>query len=243
MTGGIGPKINGLTRLRNYFLTGLIVVAPLAITVYLIWTFVQWVDSWIIPYIPDIYNPETYLPFDMPGVGLVMALFIITMIGFLTANIVGRTLIGYGEKLLGRMPIVRSIYNGLKQVFETVLSESSTSFTSTAMVEYPRRNIWAIVFISGDTRGEVRDKLHGREGDTVSVFMPSTPNPTTGFLMFVPKSDVIPLEMSLEDAAKLVISAGLIAPNDYQQKLATLVSEVAPGKKPTRRPRKAKQPV
>ncbi len=242
MSENLIHKVSGLTRLRNYFLTGLIVVAPLAITIYLIWTFVQWVDSWIIPYIPDVYNPEKYLPFDIPGVGLLMALFVITMIGFLTANFVGRAVIGWGERWLGRMPIVRSLYNGLKQIFETVLSNTSTSFNSVGLMEYPRKNVWAIVFVATETRGEVRRRLVPYEGETLSVFMPSTPNPTTGFLMFVPRDDVILLDMCLEDAAKMVISAGLIAPEDHQQNLAALVEETAPASdKPAKPARKRKR--
>jgi uncharacterized membrane protein len=143
-------------RLRNYFLTGLIIVAPLAITAYLTWTFIGWVDSWVKPYIPAIYNPDYYLPFAVPGFGLLTALFLITMIGFLTANLVGRSIIAFGESLLDRMPLVRSLYKGLKQIFQTVLAEQSSSFKQAALIEYPRRGLWSIVFIATDTKGEVK---------------------------------------------------------------------------------------
>ena len=205
-------RIGAGRRLRNYFLTGLIIVAPLAITAYLTWTFIGWVDSWVKPYIPAIYNPDYYLPFAVPGFGLVTALFLITMIGFLTANLVGRSIISFGESLLDRMPLVRSLYKGLKQIFQTVLAEQSGSFKQAALIEYPRRGLWSIVFIATETKGEVNVRLP--EDDPISVFLPTTPNPTSGFLLFVPRKDVIVLEMSVEEAAKMVISAGLVSP-DY----------------------------
>jgi len=198
-------------RLRNYFLTGLIIVAPLAITAYLTWTFIGWVDSWVKPYIPQVYNPDNYLPFAVPGFGLLTALFLITMIGFLTANLVGRSIIGFGESLLDRMPLVRSLYKGLKQIFQTVLAEQSGSFKQAALIEYPRRGLWSIVFIATYTKGEVSSRLP--EEETISVFLPTTPNPTSGFLLFVPRKDVIILDMSVEEAAKMVISAGLVSPD------------------------------
>ncbi len=205
-------KPGAFTRLRNYFLTGFIVVAPLTITIYLIWTFVEWVDGWIIPYIPAVYNPETYLPFEMPGFGLVMAIIIITLIGFMTASFVGRSIVNMGERFLNRMPLVRNIYSGLKQIFQTVLSGQKGSFTKVGVLEYPRRGLFAIVFIATDTKGEVDQRLKEKGKDTVSVFLPTTPNPTSGFLLFVPKDDITILDMSVEEAAKLVISAGLVAP-------------------------------
>jgi uncharacterized membrane protein len=214
-----------LTRLRNYFLTGVIVVAPLAITVWLIWTFVQWVDSWVIPYIPDVYNPEGYLPVDVPGLGLIIVIVIITLIGFLTANIIGRTIVGYGENLLGRMPVVRNLYNGLKQIFETVLSNSNSTFKQVGLVEYPRKGLWAMVFIAADTKGEVNNALMSRGHETLSVFLATTPNPTSGFLLFVPRKDVIILDMSIEDGAKLIISAGLVTPEVTQKRLAELAAK------------------
>ncbi|MAY60747.1 MAG: hypothetical protein CML29_00910 [Rhizobiales bacterium] len=197
-------------RLRRYFLTGLIVVAPLVITAYLTWSFVLWVDGWVKPYLPATYNPDTYLPFSLPGYGLLVALVALTMVGFLTANLVGRTIIGFGESLLDRMPLVRVVYKGLKQIFETVLAEQSNSFKQAALIEYPRKGLWSIVFIATETKGEVDHKLPGE--DTISVFLPTTPNPTSGFLLFVPRKDIILLEMSVEEAAKMVISAGLVAP-------------------------------
>lgn len=217
-------RISGLARLRNYFLTGFIICAPLAITAYLVWTFIEWVDGWVKPYIPAVYNPDNYLPFSIPGFGLVVAFFLITLIGFLTANFIGRTVVGYGEHLLGRMPLVRNLYSGLKQIFQTVFSQQDTSFEKIGLLEYPRKGIWAVVFIATDTKGEVGDRLMNLGNDTISVFLPTTPNPTSGFLLFVPREDVIILDMSVEDGAKLVISAGLVAP-EYEPMLKKLANE------------------
>lgn len=201
-----------MTRLRNYFLTGIIVTAPLAITAYLAWTIIHWIDSWVKPYIPDRYNPDHYLPFAVPGFGLVVALLVITLIGFVTASFVGRAVFGFGERLLGRMPLVRNVYSGLKQIFETVLANRSDLFNKVALFEYPRKGAWSIVFIAKQQESEISAALSGRHGRTVAVFRPITPNVTTGYLLYVDESDLIPLDMSVEDAAKVLISAGLVTP-------------------------------
>ena len=216
MAEKIKKRISGLARLRNYFLTGFIICAPLAITAYLVWSFIEWVDGWVKPYIPEIYNPDSYLPFSIPGFGLIVAFFFITMVGFLTAGFIGRSIVGYGEDLLSRMPFVRNLYSGLKQIFQTVFSEKESSFEQVALVEYPRKGLFALVFIATDTRGEVNAKLNDMGQETVSVFLPTTPNPTSGFLLFVPKKDITLLDMGVEQAAKLVISAGLVAP-EYEE--------------------------
>ncbi|MGQ7791814.1 DUF502 domain-containing protein [Faunimonas sp. B44] len=213
-------RSRGSMRLRSYFLTGIVVAAPISITIYLTWTFVHWVDGWVKPLIPRAYNPDTYLPFSVPGVGLVVAIFLLTMLGFLTANLVGRTVVGYGELLLDRMPLVRNLYRALKQIFQTVLSESSRSFQKVGIIQYPSKGLWALVFIATDAKGEVAHKLPVDE-EVVSVFLPTTPNPTSGFLLFVPRKDIVELDMSVEEGAKLVISAGLVTP-DYQSRLKGL---------------------
>lgn len=215
-----------MSRLRNYFFTGVIVVAPVTITGYLIWTFVTWVDRIVKPLIPPTYNPDNYLPFAVPGFGVVAAVLLITTVGFLAANLVGRSVVAFGERLLDRMPLVRSLYRGLKQIFETVLNERANNFQAVCLVQYPRPGLWAIAFQSTSTRGEVADRLLREQGqdDVVSVFLPTTPNPTSGFLLFVPRRDVITLDMTVEDGAKLVISAGLVVP-DHQKKLAALAAE------------------
>ena len=210
-------------RLRNYFLTGLIVAGPLAVTIWLIWSFINWVDGVVRPLIPPAYRPETYLPWPIPGTGLVVAIFALTLLGFLTANLVGRTLVGWGEGLLSRMPIVRPIYKTMKQIFETLFSKEGSSFRTVALVEFPAPGMWSLVFLSQPQGGDVAAKLP--QGEHVSVFLPCTPNPTTGFFFFVKRSDLIELDITVENAMTLLISAGMVQPNgDDQKKLAALAA-------------------
>src|SRR5580692_2459896 len=210
-------------RIRNYFLTGLVVAGPLAITVWLTWSFITWVDDLVRPFVPVAYRPETYLPGRIPGTGLVIALVALTLLGFLTANLVGRTLVEAGERILDRMPLVRSIYKGLKQVFETLFSQSGSSFRTVGLVEFPAPGMWSLVFLSVPPSVEITSRLPSEEPH-VSVFMPCTPNPTTGFFFYVAKSAIIELDINVEEAAKLIMSAGLIQPtkSDAQKKLAAL---------------------
>ena len=198
-----------LARLRAYFLTGVIVTAPISITIFLVWQFLTFLDTQVEALLPARYNPENYLPFSLPGVGLLVVLAFLTLVGMLTANLAGRTLVRMGERLLSRMPVVRSVYGTLKQIFETVLAQSSRSFREVVLIEYPRRGIGAIGFVTGPTRGEVQDKA---DEELVNVFLPTTPNPTSGFLLFVPRKDLIHLDMSIEEGIKLVISGGIVAP-------------------------------
>ncbi|WP_428687515.1 DUF502 domain-containing protein [Roseibium sp.] len=219
----IGHKAGAMTRLRNYFLTGLVITGPIGITLWLTWTFIKWVDGWVKPFVPSLYNPDTYLPFPIPGFGLIVAIFVLTIVGFFAANFLGRSLISVGERIVGRMPLVRNVYSGLKQIFETVLDERGSSFTKAALIEYPRRGLWAIVFISTETKGEVARRLKDKS-EMVSVFLPTTPNPTSGFLLFVPREDITELDMGVEDAAKLVISAGLVNPK-YPEMLEEAIAD------------------
>ncbi len=230
------PRVSIGTRLRNNFLTGLVIVGPVTITIYIVWWFIDLIDSWaeplldssvkpllqnwLRPLLPEGVAPENILPFTIPGVGLIFMVFLIMVIGALAANLLGRSVLNWGEALLGRMPVVRSLYRATKQLFETVLSERGTSFQKVGLVEYPRRGIYAIVFISTETTGEILERVDDGTG-LMSVFLPTTPNPTSGFLLFVPKSEVVVLDMSVEEGAKMVISAGLVAP-DYQSKLQRL---------------------
>lgn len=213
-------------RLRSYFFTGLIIVGPVGITVYVIWWFINLIDALVKPWVPQVYLPETYLPFSVPGVGLIFSITILMIIGAFTANLFGRTLVSYGEMMLDRMPVVRNVYRALKQIFETVLSQSGTSFQKVGLIEYPRKGLYAVVFVSTTTKGEIDQKIE--KGKTLlSIFLPTTPNPTSGFLLFVPEKDVLILDMSVEEAAKLVISAGLVVPNQ-QEKLAKLAKGAKP---------------
>ena len=203
---------------RNNFLTGLIIVAPVVITIYLTWTIIEFVDARVVPLVPEVYNPRTYIEYDIPGFGLFIFLVFTTVVGYFTKNLFGRQLIRMAEGWVDRMPIVRTIYNALKQIVETILSQSNTSFQKACLVEYPRRGIWAVAFVSTQTKGEIPVKTD--EPEMVSVFLPTTPNPTSGFLLFVPAADVIELDMTVEEAAKLVISAGLVSPPTKEEREA-----------------------
>ncbi len=178
------------------------------------WSFVQWADSWVNPYIPARYNPEQFLPFAIPGFGLLVAMIFITLVGFLAKNLIGRSIVRFGESILHRMPLVRTLYKSLKQIFETVLNEHSTSFRKVGLVEFPSPGMWTMGFISSDVKGEIAFRLSEAGEEIVTVFIPPTPVPTAGFLLFVPKSKIRMLDMSVEDATKFLISGGLVTP-DY----------------------------
>jgi uncharacterized membrane protein len=212
------------SRVRKYFLTGLIVAGPVAITFYLVWSFVTWVDDLVRPFIPMAYRPETYLPIKVPGFGLVIAFASLTLLGFFTANLVGRTLFEAGEMILERMPIIRPLYRGLKQVFETLFSQTGSSFRKVGLIEYPLAGTWSLVFLSTPPSADVSAVLPDEEH--VSVFMPCTPNPTTGFFFYLPRRSVIEIDIPVDAAAKLIMSAGMIQPgSDPQRALSALVEQ------------------
>jgi uncharacterized membrane protein len=214
-----------VARLRNYFLTGLVVAGPVAITAYLTWSFITWVDDLVRPFIPTAYLPETYLHFYIPGYGLIIAFVVLTFLGFLTANLVGRTLLELGEKVLNRMPIVRPIYKTMKQIFETLFSKTGSSFRTVALVEFPAPRMWSLVFLSQPPSADVAARLPQTEH--VSAFMPCTPNPTTGFFFYVPRKDLIELDITVEGAMTLLMSAGMVQPSDDQQKKLAAMAAAA----------------
>ncbi|MBT2132050.1 DUF502 domain-containing protein [Aliiroseovarius lamellibrachiae] len=220
-----------LSGLRNNFLAGLVVVVPIALTMWMIWTFVGWIDSWVLPFVPGYYHPDALIDrffgdsawfkmifgenvrVNVRGLGVVVFLVFTVFVGWIAKGLIGRSFLAWGERLVDRMPVVRSLYNGLKQIAETVFNQSNEAkFDTACLVEYPRKGIWAIAFISTKAKGEIDAKIPADE-DIISVFLPTTPNPTSGFLLFVPRHSVIKLDMSVEDCAKLVISAGLVYPN------------------------------
>jgi uncharacterized membrane protein len=210
-------------RIRNYFLTGVVVAGPLAVTAWLIWSIVNWVDDLVRPLIPPVYRPETYLPWPIPGTGLVLAFVALTLLGFLTANLVGRKLVEFGEGLLSRMPIVRPIYKTMKQIFESLFSKTGSSFRQVALVQFPAPGMWSLVFLSQPPGSDVAKRLP--QGEHVSAFMPCTPNPTTGFFFYVLRKDLVVLDISVENAMTLLISAGMVQPDgDAQKKLAALAA-------------------
>lgn len=206
-----------ITRLRNYFFAGILVTAPIAITVWLAWEFVGFVDGTVTPYIPAQWNPETYLPFSIPGLGVVVVVFGLVMIGFLTAGFVGRSMVAASERLLARMPVIRSLYSAVKQIFETVLKEQSRAFREVILFEYPRKNCWALGFITGPAETGIQELT---PDDTVNVFLPTTPNPTSGFLLFLPRRETQVLSMTVEEGIKMVVSGGIVTPPDPEAEVA-----------------------
>ncbi|MEL7165360.1 MAG: DUF502 domain-containing protein [Pseudomonadota bacterium] len=229
------PNRPGLfSRLRASFLTGLVVIAPVGLTIWLIWTVIGWVDDIVWPLVPDPWHPDRivnywlgipefldpggevrnrdWIEVNVRGVGVIIFLFFTVFVGWVAKGYLGRSFIRWAEGIVERTPVVRSIYSGIKQISETVFAQSERSFEQACLIEYPRRGIWAIGFISTTAKGEVSARA-GNDGGLLSIFVPTTPNPTSGFLLFFPEEDVIPLDMTVEDAAKLVISAGLVYPN------------------------------
>ena len=194
------------SKIRTYFLTGIVVAAPITVTGWVAIWFIQSVDSWFSPFAPDSFGS---LPFSIPGFGIISAFIILTLLGALTSNFFGNAVINYGERLVDRLPIIRNIYGALKQIFQTIASKSDNNFQRVVMLEYPRKDCWAIAFVTTEAKGEIKAS-HDKE--LLCVFLPTTPNPTSGFLLFVPKEEVIELDMSVESAAKLIISAGLVMP-------------------------------
>ena len=213
------PQSGLIAGFRNSFLTGLVVIAPVALTIWLIWSVIGWIDGFVLPFIPNLYHPDNILntffgqdvAINIRGLGVVVFLLFTTFVGWIAKGFLGRSLIRIGENLVRRMPVVRSIYSGVKQIAETVFAQSDRSFEKACLIEYPRKGIWAVGFVSTEAKGEVKYKAKSNS-DLLSVFVPTTPNPTSGFMLFFPRNDVIELEMSIEDAAKLVISPGLVYP-------------------------------
>jgi len=209
-------KPGPLAGLRASFLTGLVVVLPIALTILLLWNIVGWIDGVVLPLVPNAWRPEQYIGINLRGVGVIFFFVFTVLIGWVAKGLIGRSLLRWGEGLVDQMPVVRSIYNGLKQIAETVFAQQDSSFDRACMVEYPRKGIFAVGFVSTNAKGEIH-RIAGAGEPLLSVFVPTTPNPTSGFLLFFRESEVTMLDMSVEDAAKLVISAGLVYPEDKQR--------------------------
>jgi uncharacterized membrane protein len=226
------PRRSLIGGMRTNFLAGLVVIAPIGLTLWLIWSVVGLVDSFVWPFVPDAYQPEellnwalgrsiadgNWITVNVRGIGVVVFLLFTMLVGWMGKGLLGRSFLRWGEGLVARMPVVRSVYNGVKQIAETVFAQTETSFDKACLIEYPRKGIWAIAFISTSTKGELLAKAD--TGPMTSVFLPTTPNPTSGFLLFFPTRDIIELDMTVEDAAKLVISAGLVYPGEKEGTLS-----------------------
>ena len=208
-------------RLRSWFFAGLVLFGPLAVTLYVAWWFVNTVDNWVRPLIPASFWPDAFLPFDVPGFGVAIVLVGLTVLGFIAANVAGRTLVGLGEAMLDRTPVLRGLYKSIKQIFETVFSQSGTHFRRVGLVEYPIKGAWSIVFLSTEPPSQIVAALPPEP--FTSVFLPCAPNPTTGYYFYVQTAQIIELPITPDEAVKLVMSAGLIQP-DGAAALAAMAS-------------------
>jgi uncharacterized membrane protein len=206
--------------LRASFLTGLGVILPIGLTIYFIWVVTGWIDSWVLPFIPQAYHPDTLIRYylgdtawvtNVRGVGVVIFLMFTILVGWVAKGIIGRSFLHWTERTVERLPIVRSVYNGVKQISDTIFNKSEKSFDTTCLVEFPRPGSWALGFVSSKPRGDVAQRLP--DDDMVAVFIGLTPF-TSGFLVFVPRSAIRVLDMTMEDAAKLIVSGGLVYPAD-----------------------------
>lgn len=200
-------------RLRNYFLAGILVTAPISITFYVTWGFLKFLDKKITPIIPVDVNPNTYLPVDIPGLGLIIAVVFFVIVGWFTRNFFGRLLVRVSEYIVERVPVINTIYGAIKQIFETVMASQSDAFKEVVMFEYPRKGIWVLGFVTGQTKGEVQTMTNNQ---TINVFLPTTPNPTSGFLLFIPKDDLTYMKMSVEEGIKMIVSGGIITPEEQK---------------------------
>ena len=209
---GIHPPTKHRTfggRLRGYFLAGILVTAPISITLFLAWQFISFIDKRVESLLPPQFNPETYLPFSVPGIGVLVVIVFLVFVGWLAAGFLGRWIVRMGEMVVERIPAISTVYGAVKQIFETVLANQSDAFREVVLIEYPRKGVYAIGFVTGTTRGEVQGRIHD---ETVNVFLPTTPNPTSGFLLFLPRDELTFLDMSVEEGIKLVVSAGIVIP-------------------------------
>jgi uncharacterized membrane protein len=202
------PKITVLSRIRTYFLTGVVVLIPIGITVYLTLLIMSLSSSLI----PATINPNKYLPFNIPGLEFLIAFLIITFVGMVSLTFIGKTLLNFGQRLLNKIPILRTIYNGLGQLTKNFTSSDNKS-KKIVLLEYPRKGVWSVGFATGENKSEITKKV-GKGKLLINVFVPTTPNPTSGFLLMVPKKDLIFLDMSFEEASKFIMSAGSINPRN-----------------------------
>jgi len=204
--GSAHPGGGLFARLRANLLAGLLVASPISLTVYIVWGTISFVDSTIAGLFPPSWGQAAHV---VPGFGVVVALVGLTLVGALTANLAGRLVLRASETLLSRMPVIRSLYSAIKQVVHTVLAQKANAFREVVLIEYPRPGLWTAAFITGTPAAEI---ARGFDEEMVNVFVPTTPNPTSGFLLFVPRRSIRPLAMSVEDGLKMVVSTGILTP-------------------------------
>jgi uncharacterized membrane protein len=201
-------------KLKAYFFTGILVTAPVTITFYMAYKLILYIDRSINGLIPPRFRLAEFFPCEIPGIGVIVLVLGLVLIGMFTTGYLGRFFVRLGEKIVSKMPFISSVYSLLKQVFETFFSDQKQSFNQAVLLQYPREGIWTIGFVSAVTSGETAKHMQQK---MLNIFVPTTPNPTSGFLIFVPETDVIKLKMSVEDALKFVISCGIVTPEDARK--------------------------
>lgn len=211
-----------MTHLRRYFVAGLLFWVPVLVTILIIGFLVDILDQTLL-LVPIQYRPEALLGFDLPGLGVLLAVVVVFLTGVIVANLLGRQLLRVWEAILSRIPVVRSIYSGAKQVMEAVVSGSGKSFREVVMVEYPRKGLWTLAFITGDAMQEAKDKI---SQDAISIYVPTTPNPTSGFFLMTRESEVVRLNISVEDGLKLILSTGVLLPKTSAKKLEQITRNI-----------------
>ncbi len=204
-----------LAKIKNYLLTGILVTAPVVITFWIVFSLVKLFDALVNPIIPYYLNPNFYLPRDVPGLGLIILVIFLIGIGFLAANFFGSWLLKKTDSIIQKIPLIKVFYKTIKQIFETILKTNSDAFREAVLVEYPRKGVWVIGFTTGEVEGEVKNKLKKK---LTNVFIPTTPNPTSGFLLMVPNTELKKLNVSVDDAIKTIVSAGIIKLEPRQRK-------------------------
>ena len=201
--------------MKKYLIAGLLVWMPLGITFLVVRAIVGFLDRTLL-LLPEAYQPDKLLGIHIPGLGVVLAVVLVLATGMVVANFLGKRIVAAWESLLARIPLVRSLYAGIKQIMEAVLATDAKSFSKVLLLEYPRKGVWSFAFMTSDDLGEVQEKTDAK---VISVFIPTTPNPTSGFVLMVPEEDVIELDMSVEDGLKMIISMGVVVPPWEKDKL------------------------
>lgn len=217
-----------MSRVRRWIVAGLLVWVPLGVTFLVIRFLVNLADR-VLLLLPDAYQPHNLLGFDIPGLGVALTILTVIVTGMIFANLFGRRIVRIWEELLARIPLVRSVYSSVKQITETLFSTQGKSFRKVVMVEYPRRDLWTLAFVTGDT-ADMFDELAGEE--LVNIYVPTTPNPTSGFFLMAPKKDVVPLNISVEVGLKLILSTGVVVPDQIREQ--AIAGKAAPSKLETK---------
>jgi uncharacterized membrane protein len=210
--------------MRKYFITGLLILVPLAITLWVLNLIIGTMDQSLL-LLPVAWRPETLIGFSIPGLGSILTLLIIFLTGLATRNFIGRQVVSLWEAVLKRIPVVSSIYSSVKQVSDTLFSSSGNAFRKAVLVQYPRQGSWTIAFVTGVPGGDVRNHL---KGDYVSIYVPTTPNPTSGFFLMVPRAETIELAMNVDEALKYIVSMGVVAPEHFESKVLIDPKKVDP---------------